>query len=221
MQQNVSRTVGSVFPHKKHAYMAKVLQVFLVAFILFVLTAAYLFLPEVYPFGVIRPSETCDVASIPNNTNMQLTKQYKIPIYPVTEETFTVLMLTSGKRMDLLRKSLRHFNTVPRIHKIVLCWNREDAVPPADLGDGLAVPMVTKIMKTHTLRMRFDAAELIETQGKFNIYPANLIRCPNVGLLMAHRLRLWPNSKAMLAQRIMFAGYNPAPPFLLSHQKKI
>ena len=37
--------------------------------------------------------------------------------------------------------------------------------------------------------------------------PANMIRCPNVGLLLAHRLRRWPNSKPMLGQRVMFAVY--------------
>ena len=31
-------------------------------------------------------------------------------------------------------------------------------------------------------------------------------RRPNVGLLLAHRLRRWPNSKPTLAQRLMFAG---------------
>ena len=28
-------------------------------------------------------------------------------------------------------------------------------------------------------------------------------RLPNVGLLLAHRLRRWPNSKPTLAQRLM------------------
>ena len=31
-------------------------------------------------------------------------------------------------------------------------------------------------------------------------------RCPNVGLLLTHRLRRWPNSKPKLGQRLMFAG---------------
>ena len=38
-------------------------------------------------------------------------------------------------------------------------------------------------------------------------YPANMRRWPNVGLLLAHRLGSWPNSKPALSQRLMFAGY--------------
>ena len=34
----------------------------------------------------------------------------------------------------------------------------------------------------------------------------NMRRWTNVGLLLAHRLRRWPNSKPMLGQRLMFAG---------------
>ena len=30
-------------------------------------------------------------------------------------------------------------------------------------------------------------------------------RLSNIGLLLAHRLRRWPNSKPALAQRLMFA----------------
>ena len=38
-------------------------------------------------------------------------------------------------------------------------------------------------------------------------YPANMTRWPNVGLLLAHRLRSWFNSKPASSQRLMFAGY--------------
>ena len=38
-------------------------------------------------------------------------------------------------------------------------------------------------------------------------YQANMTRWPNIGLLLAHRLRSWPNSKSALSQRLMFAGY--------------
>ena len=40
-------------------------------------------------------------------------------------------------------------------------------------------------------------------------YPANMRvrRWPNIGLLLAHRLRNWPNNKSALSQRPMFAGY--------------
>ena len=38
-------------------------------------------------------------------------------------------------------------------------------------------------------------------------YPANMRLWPNIGLLLAHRLRSWPNSKSALSQRLMFAGY--------------
>ena len=31
-------------------------------------------------------------------------------------------------------------------------------------------------------------------------------RLPNVGLLLAHRLRRWPNSQPTLGQRLIFAG---------------
>ena len=34
-------------------------------------------------------------------------------------------------------------------------------------------------------------------------------RWPNVGLLLAHRLRRWPNSKPTLGQRLTLAGYEP------------
>ena len=37
-------------------------------------------------------------------------------------------------------------------------------------------------------------------------YLANMRRWPNIGLLLAHRLRCWLNSKSALSQRLMFAG---------------
>ena len=36
--------------------------------------------------------------------------------------------------------------------------------------------------------------------------PANKIRRPNVGLLLGHRLRRWPNINQTLGQRLFFAG---------------
>ena len=36
-------------------------------------------------------------------------------------------------------------------------------------------------------------------------------RWPNVGLLLAHRLRRWPNSKPALDQRLVFAGMYTHP----------
>ena len=38
-------------------------------------------------------------------------------------------------------------------------------------------------------------------------YPANMRCWPNVGLLLAHCLRSWHNSKPALSQRLMFVGY--------------
>ena len=37
-------------------------------------------------------------------------------------------------------------------------------------------------------------------------YPANMRRWPNIGLLLAHRLRSWPNSKSALSQRLGGGG---------------
>ena len=31
-------------------------------------------------------------------------------------------------------------------------------------------------------------------------------RCPNVGLMLAHRLRRWPNIRPTLGQHLVFAG---------------
>ena len=42
--------------------------------------------------------------------------------------------------------------------------------------------------------------------GYVTFSPANMRRYPNVGLLLAHRLRRWPNSKPTLGQRLMFGG---------------
>ena len=39
--------------------------------------------------------------------------------------------------------------------------------------------------------------------------PENMRRWPNVGLLLAHRLRGWPNNKPTLAERLTFAGNGP------------
>ena len=36
--------------------------------------------------------------------------------------------------------------------------------------------------------------------------PANTRRSPNVGLLLAHRLRRWPNINPTLGERLVFAG---------------
>ena len=38
------------------------------------------------------------------------------------------------------------------------------------------------------------------------LFPANMRRWPNVGLLLGQRRRRWANSKSTLGQRLMFAG---------------
>ena len=43
---------------------------------------------------------------------------------------------------------------------------------------------------------------LYEEQG----YPANTSRSHNVGSMLAHRLRRWPNIEPTLRERIVFAG---------------
>ena len=43
--------------------------------------------------------------------------------------------------------------------------------------------------------------------GNFSI-PASTIHRANVGLMLGHRLRRWPNIKPTLAQCIVFAGIN-------------
>ena len=39
------------------------------------------------------------------------------------------------------------------------------------------------------------------------IYPANTRHQTNAGLLLAHRLRRWPNIKPTLVRCLVFAGY--------------
>ena len=43
--------------------------------------------------------------------------------------------------------------------------------------------------------------------GRLPHYPANMRCWLNAGLLLAHRLRRWTNSKPTLGQRLIFAGY--------------
>ena len=54
---------------------------------------------------------------------------------------------------------------------------------------------------------------VLQTVQKHGVYSAvhdtvraNMRHWPNVDLLLAHRLRRWPNSKPTLGQRLMFAG---------------
>ena len=46
-------------------------------------------------------------------------------------------------------------------------------------------------------------------------------RCANGGLMLAHRLRRWPDNKPPLAQRLVFAGVllhkHPRPPLPSHH----
>ena len=42
--------------------------------------------------------------------------------------------------------------------------------------------------------------------GGVSALPANTRRQPNVGLMLAHRLRRWPNINSTLGQRVVFAG---------------
>ena len=37
-------------------------------------------------------------------------------------------------------------------------------------------------------------------------HPVNMRRSPNVDLMLAHRLRRWPNIKSTLGKRFVFAG---------------
>ena len=45
-------------------------------------------------------------------------------------------------------------------------------------------------------------------------YPANTIRLPNVGLMLAQRRRRWANSNPTLGKRIVFAGYLSSSSYL-------
>ena len=45
-------------------------------------------------------------------------------------------------------------------------------------------------------------------ESRLRLYPANTRRWTNADLMLAHRLRRWPNIKSALVQRLMFAGYH-------------
>ena len=48
--------------------------------------------------------------------------------------------------------------------------------------------------------------EMFENYFYSYMYLANTTRWPSVGLMLAHRLRRWPNIKPALGQRLVFAG---------------
>ena len=77
----------------------------------------------------------------------------------------------------------------------------------ANLGVDLLV--IVYDIRNHTV---FNHSSIISSNMALEypnivFYPANMRGWPNVGLLLAHRLRNWPNSKPALSQRFMFAGY--------------
>ena len=44
-------------------------------------------------------------------------------------------------------------------------------------------------------------------ESRLRLHPGNTRRWTNADLMLAHRLRRWPNIKSALVQRLVFAGY--------------
>ena len=76
-------------------------------------------------------------------------------------------------------------------------------------GNKLQVPVTKRPMLT---------TDLIAGRPKERKSKQNMRRWPNIGLLLAHRLRRWANSKPALGQRLMVAGYSPTVSLSITQQ---
>ena len=71
-----------------------------------------------------------------------------------------------------------------------------------------ALVWIKTTSKPLKLRQKMGAISLIIGMKRyFSVYPANTRNSPNVVLMLAHRLRRWPNIKTALGESLVFAGH--------------
>ena len=80
---------------------------------------------------------------------------------------FTLIMQTY-RRTDLLMRLLKHYSTMPRLHKIIVVWNNIGVKPPVKDWKKHAphpVPVVFLPQDKNTIRNRLKSFKEIETEG--------------------------------------------------------
>ena len=129
----------------------------------------HILLYEIFPLGITPVTEVCDPSTLPSVSAVTTMHRsnYKIPSLPVPKEKcFTVLLLTSN-RTNLLLRCLRHYASMNSIHKIIITWNNQHTEPPDFQGMiDFKVPVVIKVQTENKLRLRFNAYDDIETEGR-------------------------------------------------------
>ncbi len=103
-------------------------------------------------------------SQLPNITAMRNSK-YKVPYYPVTDDTFTLVMVTH-ERDELLRKALKRYGQVDAIDSIIIYWNNPGRKPPNFRAEmTFRMPLVIKEVELKSLGERYTALEETRTKG--------------------------------------------------------
>ena len=93
----------------------------------------------------------------------------------VKYDGFTLIIQTY-RRTDLLMRLLKHYSTMPRLHKIIVVWNNVGVKPPVEDWEKHAphpVPVVFLPQDKNTIRNRFKPFKEIETEGPLARYDSN------------------------------------------------
>ena len=137
-------------------------------------------------------------------------------------------MMISNKRKWLLqayfsvenyrvKKIFPHFRICAM--RLIEC-TRVTKSPPEVTDNGHNTMRWSNIEQVLSQRVGLDGYFTENLCKYFNVsrYPANTIHRASVGLMLVHRLRLWPNIKPTLSQYLVLAGYCLGPGFEFTAQ---
>ena len=112
-----------------------------------------------------KPNVCAD--SAPPDVSRTASSPYDVPLC-VDEDQYTVVMLTHGvNRIEIMLQVLNHLSQMKRIHKIILLWNNQRIEPPEGIKNiTFSMPLVVIRLPENKLRLRFQAWNEIETQGR-------------------------------------------------------
>lgn len=96
-----------------------------------------------------------------------------------TTEQFTILVLSYGPRLPLLRGAIRHYGACPSAAEVVVVWNAGLPPDPQSLSTP-RVPVRVRVEQTNSLNNRFRPDSGIRTRAVFSIDDDIRIPCRDI-----------------------------------------
>lgn len=106
------------------------------------------------------------------------------PAFPIpvdgSTDTFTILILSYGPRLPLLRGTIKHYSSCPSASSVVVVWNAGPPPPKEALTKSTNIPVRLRVETTNSLNNRFKPDPEIPNRAVFSVDDDIRIPCRDI-----------------------------------------